>query len=177
MILSRQSYEALLEEIPKYMGNYLEIGVYDGDALREFATRWPHKKFFGIDPFISDKDITDHCGVPIGQVMTSQQESTHNNFRGIPNIMFFEGTSKLFLDTVPQTELDNMRISVVYVDGSHTYDDTMTDLILAGRCIRQGLIYVDDVGLPAVEMAICDFKGLNEPRIVEHDNHKILLRA
>ncbi len=177
MILGRQSYEALLEEIPKYMGNYLEIGVYDGDALLAFAIRWPNKKFFGIDPFLSCKDTTDHTGIPIGQRMESQQESAHRNFKGMSNIMFFEGTSKLFLDTVPQSELDNMKISVVYVDGSHTYDDTMTDLIIAGRCIRQGLIYVDDVGLPAVEMAISDFKGLNEPRIVEHDNHRILLRA
>ncbi len=178
MILSRQSYEALLEEIPKYMGNYLEIGVYDGDALREFATRWPHKKFFGIDPFLSCKDTTDHTGVTIGQRMESQQESAHQNFKGIANIMFFEGTSKLFLDTVPQSELDNMKISVVYVDGSHTYDDTMTDLILAGRCIRQGLIYIDDVGLPAVDMAILDFMDLNHSRIVPNgDIHKILLRA
>ncbi len=177
MILSRDSYEALLEEIPKYMGNYLEIGVYDGDALREFALRWPEKTFYGIDPFISCKDTTGHTAVPIGERMESQRESAHNNFRGVPNIRFFEETSKHFMETVPQSELDSMKISVVYVDGSHSYLDTMTDLILAGMCIRQGLIYVDDAGLPDVTQAMQDFMDLNLDRIVEHDKHKILLRA
>src|SRR4029077_3426932 len=108
MILSRDSYESLLEEIPKYMGNYLEIGVYDGDALKEFATRWPKKMFYGIDPFISDGDTTGHHGVPIGERTESQRESAHGNFKGLSNIVFFETTSKLFNEMMNKDTLDSM---------------------------------------------------------------------
>ncbi len=177
MILGRGSYEALLEEIPKYMGNYLEIGVYEGDALKDFATRWPKKTFYGVDPFISDSDTTCHHGVPIGERTETQRQASYDNFKGIANIVFFETTSKLFNEMMNQDTLDSMEVSVVYVDGSHTYDDTMIDLTLAARCVRQGLIYVDDIQLPIVILAMRDFMDLNQDRIVEHDQNKILLRA
>ncbi len=177
MILGRGSYEALLEEIPRYMGNYLEIGVYEGDALKDFATRWPKKIFYGIDPFLSDKDTLGHHGVPVGETLHAQKHHAHENFKGISNIVFFETTSKLFSEMMNQDTLDSMEVSVVYVDGSHTYDDTMIDLNLAARCIRQGLIYVDDYDLPAVILAMRDFCDLNQNRIVEHDKNRILLRA
>ncbi len=177
MILGRGSYEALLEEIPKYMGNYLEIGVYEGDALKDFATRWPDKMFYGIDPFISDKDTLGHHGVPVGETLHAQKHHAHENFKGISNIVFFETTSKLFNEMMNQDTLDSMEVSVVYVDGSHTYDDTLIDLILAGKLIRSGLIYVDDFELPEVMRAMMNFMAVNKGRIVEYAQHKILLRA
>ena len=177
MILSRDSYEALLMEIPKYMGNYLEIGVYEGDMLKDFAERWSEKTFYGIDPFLSDPDTIGHHGVPVGETLHEQKYKAYENWKGINNITFFETTSKRFLETMDQDTLDEMKVSVVYVDGSHSYDDTLTDLTLAGKCIRQGLIYVDDSGLPEVAMAMHYFMGFNHDRIVEYKDHKILLRA
>lgn len=177
MILSRDSYEALLIEIPKYMGNYLEIGVYEGDMLKDFAEKWPEKMFYGIDPFISDPDTIGHHGVPVGQPLIEQRHHAYANIKGFTNIIFFETTSELFLEDTPKGYLSLMDVSVVYVDGSHSYDDTTTDLKLAGKCIRNGLIYVDDCDLPAVVLAMREFMELNQNRIVEHDGHKILLRA
>ncbi len=177
MILTRDSYEALLEEIPKYMGNYLEVGVYEGDALREFATRWPEKMFYGIDPFISDCDTIGHHGVPVGQTLEEQRRKAYSNFRDVQNISFIEQSSSWFLADRTQKELDDMNVSVVYVDGSHTYDDTLIDLVLSGKLIKQGLIYVDDCQLPDVALAMHYYMGLNQDRIVEYDKHKILLRA
>ncbi len=177
MILSRGSYEALLEEIPKYPGNYLEIGVYEGDMLKDFATRWPEKTFYGIDPFISDKDTMGHTGVPIGERMTMQHAAARNNFHGIKNIKFFLQTSKSFMEEQNDYDLDWMTVRVVYVDGSHTYDDTLNDLHLAARLIHgTGLIYVDDFELPDVIMATQDFIGLNSKRIEEVDKQRILLK-
>ncbi len=177
MILSRSSYEVLKEEIPKYIGNYLEIGVYEGDMLRDFAQRWTRKTFYGIDPFVADEGTVGHNGVPVGERLSFQRITAYENFKDIPNITFIEESSRWFLANKTPQELYDMRVSVVYVDGSHTYDDTMTDLILASKLITNGLIYIDDFNLTPVLMATHDFVALNENRIVEYDERKILIRA
>ncbi len=177
MILSRGSYEALLLEILRYPGNYLEIGVYEGDMLKDFATRWPHKTFYGIDPFISDKDTTGHTGVPIGERMCMQHAAARNNFHGIKNIKFFLQTSKSFMEEQNGYDLHWMNVQVVYVDGNHSYIDTLNDLMLALRLIKsKGLIYIDDFNLPEVLMATHDFVGLNGNRIEKYEDHRILLK-
>lgn len=175
-ILSQGSYDALLLEIPKYPGNYLEIGVYDGDMLKDFAERWPDKTFYGIDPFISDKDTTGHHGVPIGERMESQRESALANFNGVSNIVFFEVRSQVFMETMNQETLDAMEVSIVYVDGNHSYSDTLNDLWLAARLITKGLIYIDDYDLPDVLRATENFIAVNRKRIESHDGHRILLK-
>ncbi len=177
MILSRGSYDALLKEIPKWKGNYLEIGVYEGDMLKDFAERWPDKTFYGIDPFISDKDTIGHTGVPIGERMCMQQAAARNNFHGISNIKFFLQTSKSFMEEQNDYDLDWMTVRVVYVDGNHSYDDTLNDLCLSARLIKgDGLIYVDDFNLPDVLMATQDFIGINGKRIEKYEGHRILLK-
>ncbi len=176
MILGKESYKALLEEIPKYPGNYLEIGVYDGDMLKDFAKRWPDKTFYGIDPFMSCKDTTDHTGVTIGEHMDAQRESALNNFKGVSNIVFFEVTSRLFMETMNQDTLDAMNVDVVYVDGDHSYGDTLNDLWLAARLITNGLIYVDDIQLPNVKRAMEHFMAVNSKRIEDFEGHRILLK-
>ncbi len=175
-ILSCDSYEALLLEIPKYPGNYLEIGVYDGDMLKDFAERWRHKTFYGIDPFISDKDTTCHHGVPVGGRMESQRQSALDNFKGMSNIVFFEVTSQLFMETMNQETLDSMEVSIVYVDGNHSYNDTLNDLWLAARLITKGLIYIDDYNLPDVLRATENFMAVNRKRIESHNKHRIILK-
>ncbi len=177
MILSRDSYKALLEEIPKWKGNYLEIGVYEGDMLKDFAERWPEKTFYGIDPFISDKDTMGHTGVPIGERMIMQHAAARNNFHGIENIKFFLQTSKSFMEEQNDYDLHWMNVQVVYVDGNHSYEDTLNDLCLAARLIKSdGLIYVDDWSLLEVSMAMQDFEGINGKRIESHVKHRIILK-
>lgn len=176
-ILSRGSYLELLEEIPKWKGNYLEIGVYDGDMLKDFSVRWTNKTFYGIDPFISDKDTVGHHGVPIGERMESQRASSYANFKDVPNIVFFEQTSISFMLEKTQDELDLMSVQVVYVDGNHSYRDTLTDLSLSEKLIRRnGLIYIDDFDLPDVLQATHDFRALNESRIASLDKRRIILK-
>ncbi len=176
MILTLASYQPLLEQIPLFSGNYLEIGVYEGDMLRDFAERWPDKMFYGIDPFLSDKDTIGHTGVPIGERLEKQRAESLSKFN-LPNIVFFEQTSQSFLKEKSQDELDKMNVTVVYVDGNHSYEDTLTDLCLSGKLIKNdGLIYIDDFDLPSVLMATQDFIGLNNNRIVDHDKHMIRLK-
>ena len=175
MILTLASYKPILDQIPLFQGNYLEIGVYEGDMLRSFAELWPERMFYGIDPFLSDKDTIGHTGVPIGERMEKQRSESLSKFT-LPNIKFFEQTSKSFLEEKSQDELDAMNVSVVYVDGNHSYEDTLTDLCLSGKLIKDGLIYIDDFDLPEVLKATHDFIQLNPNRIVDHDKHMIRLR-
>ncbi len=175
-ILSVQSYKTLLEEIPKWPGNYLEIGVYDGDMLRDFALRWPERMFYGIDPFISDCDTTGHHGVPIGERMEGQRASALANFSEVPNIEFHEETSLSFMDRITPEDCYEMNVGIVYVDGSHTYDDTLNDLRLAELLIaNRGLIFIDDFDLPEVLRATAHYVNGNT-RVHKHSGHMIVLR-
>ena len=176
MILSMSSYHFLVKEIPKWDGNYLEIGVWEGDMLRDFAERWPQKTFYGIDPFLSDCDTTGHTGVPIGQSLDAHRVKANENFNLCPNIEFFEQTSESFSMEHTNAQLEEMNISVVYVDGSHTCKNTLIDLDIAARAVKEGLIYVHDYDLPAVLQATNLFISLNKDRISEHDKHCILLK-
>ncbi len=177
MILSRGSYDALLEEIPKYPGNYLEIGVYEGDMLRFFARQFPLKTFYGVDPFISDPDTIGHHGVPVGERLELQRVIAHENFFGIENIIFFEQTSASFAADMTDAELEAMNISIIYVDGRHTYADTLNDLILGARCLKKGgLIYVDDHTIETVE-AMNQFRADHKDIIAQPETGQIRLKC
>ena len=176
-ILSMDSYKVLLEQLPNWPGNYLEIGVYQGDMLRDFALRWPDKTFYGIDPFISDFGTVGHTGVPEGERMEVQREKAKENFMDVPNIIFFEQTSESFSFQNTDEELVKMGVSVVYVDGAHSYEHTLNDLYLSERLIPgNGLIYIDDWDLPEVLEATNDFIPEMKHRIQTHDKHSIFLQ-
>ncbi len=175
MILTRASYEVLLEEISKWDGNYLEIGIWEGEMLKDFALRWPEKMFYGIDPFLSDEHTTGHCSVPIGERIEHNAQCAYENFKDVPNIKFFEQTSESFSQCTDET-LEAMNLSVVYIDGSHTYHDTLVDLDLARRAMKHGLIYIDDHTLQTVLQATNHFVSVNRYRIEKHEDHIIILR-
>ncbi len=176
-ILGRQSYEYLSGEIPKWEGNYLEIGVFEGDMLRDFALRWPKKMFYGIDPFIADFGTTGHTGVPDGGSLEVQKALALAHFDGVPNIKFFLQTSKSFLEETSYYDMEKMNVSVVYVDGAHSYEHTLNDLHLASRLIKhRGLIFVDDFDLPEVLQATNDFLPSIKDRIIRHDGRSIVLK-
>ena len=177
MILSRVSYRFLRKQVGKRIGNYLEIGVYEGDMLRDFAARWPSKNFYGIDPFIEDGYTTGHNGIPKGHRLERQRAIAYENFNHMPNIKLFEQTSASFLKEKSKRELQEMNVSTVYVDGNHSYDDTLNDLWLAEKLIDgNGLIYIDDFDLPDVLKATRDFTKLNQNRIATHRNHAICMK-
>ena len=56
-------------------GNYLEIGVYDGQTLCHVAHQNPSKTIYGIDPFISDGNTGQIRGISL----TAQEENCMRN--------------------------------------------------------------------------------------------------
>ncbi len=177
MILSLGSFIYLCGQLQNVDGNYLEIGVYEGDALRFLARQFPLKTFYGVDPFISDPDTIGHHGVPVGERLELQRVIAHENFFGIENIIFFEQTSASFAADMTDAELEAMNISIIYVDGRHTYSDTLNDLILGARCLKHGgLIYVDDHTIETVE-AMNKFRSDYKDRIVQLETGQITLKC
>ncbi len=167
-ILTPGNYAFLLEELPKHKGNYLEIGVYEGEAVRGLALQFPEKTIYAIDPFIADFGTDGHAGVPIGARLEVQRAIALENWNHIPNIKFFEQTSVSFAQEKSDEELAAMNVSVVYVDGAHDYDNALNDLILSARVLRKGgLIVVDDSTVPSVKEAIEYFISLARNRLME----------
>ena len=166
-ILCRDAFAYFLNHLKEYPGNYLEIGVYEGFGLRELAKAYPDRMFFGVDPFIEDGHTTGHNNVPKGEKMLVQREQTYKNIELIPNIVFFEQTSRSWgTDRLTEMLIQHMEISCVLVDGDHSHEEALNDLKIALRCLTNGgVIWVDDQGLPEVAQAVKEFTSEHNDRI------------
>ena len=169
-ILSVDGFKFFYNTLANYPGNYLEIGVFEGFILRELARKYPDKTIYGIDPFIEDGNTTGHGGYQKGERTLNQRDKTYENIKGIPNITFFEETSREFAKR-SDDELEKMNVSCVLLDGDHSFEDTMNDLELCNRLIAgRGVIYVDDLGMPSVNLAVEEFLVRNRHRIAYQDD-------
>ena len=55
------------------------------------------------------------------------------------------------------------RAQYVYIDGSHLFDDTLSDFCLSDQLVDQGgMIMLDDLWMPAVQRVV-DFVRTNMP--------------
>lgn len=95
------------------------------------------------------------CGARLTTVAYFPSEE--ERFRGhcasrdiaLDNVEFHVGSSHDVLPGLPRDELD-----LVFVDGGHGYPTPIVDALYAGRRLRRGgLLVLDDVNLPAVEVA------------------------
>lgn len=155
-ILSGGGYQYFREHLDDLPGNYLEIGVFEGVMLRELATLFPHKKFYGIDPFIEDGNTSGHNGgYPKGEVTVNQMNLAHENLDNLPNVKLFEQTSRSFFAERTHHDLHTMDVTSVFVDGDHSYPEARNDIFNSIRLLKDGgVILVDDAGLPDVKRAI-----------------------
>lgn len=133
-------------------GNYLEIGVYYGETFFEVAKSNPSKKLYGIDPFIADGWTGQHRGT----VLSEAEVICNQKLKEFPNAYIFKMTSKNFY-SLP-LDIKGFNVSVVYIDGSHWYDDVTLDIDLAIKVIGQkkGLVIFDDLHLHDVRKAITE---------------------
>lgn len=154
----RVAFDLFCQVLPKLPGNYLEIGVLNGDSVRELALRFPSKIIYAIDPFIDDGNTSWFTHVPEGKPLVEAKANALKNMAGIGNIKFFEQTSRDWSKDKSVADLYEMQLSAVLVDGSHHYPDTSHDLDLSLRCLdRGGLIFADDLHLDDVRRAIEEF--------------------
>lgn len=151
-----QAYECIKKQLINLEGNYLEIGVYDGDSLIKLAAEYPNKLMIGIDPFVEDGNTTHSTLVGRGQSMPKQRALALGGFCKYKNIKFYEMTSKSFQRNILTDSLvEGYNISAVLIDGSHWYDDVIIDINIAKTCIgkKKGLVIFDDICQPDVNIA------------------------
>jgi hypothetical protein len=146
--------------------NYLEIGIFSGEGIKEMALNNKNKIFYAIDPFIEDGYTVADSKVLFNEKMISQREITLNNINGIDNITLYELKSKEFNDNVLTKELiQKLNIDSVFVDGDHSYQCCFEDMELALKLIgdKKGIIFVDDFDLTDVSSAVRDI-------LIKHKN-------
>lgn len=155
-ILSGGGYQYFREHLYDLPGNYLEIGVFEGVMLRELATLFPKKMFYGIDPFIEDGNTSGHNGGYLkGEVTVNQMNLAHENLDNLPNVKLFQQTSRSFFAERSFHDLHNMGVTSVFVDGDHSYEEARNDIFNSLRLLKDGgIILVDDAELPDVKRAI-----------------------
>src|SRR5436190_517016 len=93
-ILASHAFDFFYEELQHQPGNYLEIGCFEGFALRELAKVYPQKMFYGIDPFIEDGNTYGHqVAAKVGETMVEQRRIARANTEGGHNIRLIEQSS------------------------------------------------------------------------------------
>lgn len=149
----------LKTEIRKFKGNYLEIGIFDGDLISSLASENADKMFYGIDPFIEDGYTEKLTNVKKGKTISNQKDLALSKLSKHKNLAYFIETSEEFNNRLTDDECDKFDISCVLIDGSHWYKDVVIDYEIAVRLIKnkKGLIVFDDVNVPEVKQALNKF--------------------
>jgi hypothetical protein len=173
-ILSGGGYRYFREHLDDLPGNYLEIGVFEGVMLRELATLFPNKMFYGIDPFIEDGNTSGHNGgYGKGEVTLKQMWLAHENLDNLPNVKLFEQTSRSFFAERSHHDLQNMGVTSVFVDGNHSYEEARNDIFNSLRLLKDGgVILIDDAGLPDVKKAIFEVVSTYHDKMIYSPTHE-----
>lgn len=137
----RSTVDALIywELFKEYnFANILEIGVYQGMTAGLMLE--------------TSKQIESYIGIDI-----KLQLDLFNNIWAdhLVNTKFYEQSSQTF-------EYTNT-YDFILVDGDHSYDGTLTDLIKTSTLLsRNGVLAIDDYSMPGVAVAISEFKKHTE---------------
>lgn len=155
-MLATHACEYIKTNLKNYPGNYLEIGVYEGDGLATIACEYSDKKIFGLDPFIEDGCTQWLTHVETGKELARQRDLTMQNIAGLDNIQLFEMTSIDFANNLTDQQVKEYNVDVIFIDGSHQFADVTNDWRLALRLLsgKEGLILFDDTNLSGVIAAI-----------------------
>lgn len=175
-LLCPKALEFFREELKHLPGNYLEIGVYDGELIGTLAREFPEKRFYGVDPFIEDGHTSQHNGVTKGQPMYGQRLNAHQNLDSLSNVILIESTSEVYFKYL-SARLDHNpsdgNISAILIDGSHHYPDADNDFKLAIRLLKNGgVLYADDIEVEGVHKACDEFVSREFDRITKRDKER-----
>lgn len=123
----RQNMYQLFAELGFNQG--AEIGVFRGRNAREMFRQIPNLKLYGIEAFADQPTSTRHKTIPRYERNRGAMEG---RMKG-RNFILIEKFSEEAVQDIPYGSLD-----FVYIDGDHSYDYAMTDIILWARRVRPG---------------------------------------
>ncbi len=153
-----------------FTGNYLEIGVFDGEIISEVAKKYPDKKCYGIDPFIEDGWTTGSSNAQKGENITTQRENAFRNCTGLENVHLYEMKSSEFFENLTDEQVNELDVSCIFIDGDHGTEAVQNDVRLAIKLLgkKDGMIICDDWNIPDVsKTALREISEISD-RIVEY---------
>jgi len=155
--------ENLIKLLPKNK-KVLEIGVFKGDFSKYLHTQLEPEELFLNDIFTGRMGSGDKDGNNMIFVnLDDEYKNLLSFFDRYDNVKFLKGRSVDVLSNISDDYLD-----IVYIDGSHEYDDVKSDLMLSHIKVKNnGYICGHDYNLnrfPGVCKAVDEFcleKGLH----------------
>lgn len=106
-----------------------EVGVFRGRNAREMFRQIPGLKLIGVEANADQPSSTRHKTVPRYE---RNRRSMLSRTRG-RDFTLIEKFSDIAVQEIPYNSLD-----FVYIDGDHSYDYVMTDIILYARRVKPG---------------------------------------
>ena len=102
-----------------------EIGVCRGEYMSVICSQMPGLEYFGIDPW-------KKAGSSTQEKMDLLYDLTMSRTKGY-NATILRKTSMAALD-----DFENQSLDFVYIDGDHTFDGAITDIVFWSRKVRRG---------------------------------------
>lgn len=106
-----------------------EVGVQRGRNAWVMLQNIPDLKLYLVEPYNDHPSNNRKWGQKVHDKFKKQ---AHNRLKN-DNVEWLEGFSEQVIEQVPDGSLD-----FVYIDGEHTYDFVMIDIILWSRKVRKG---------------------------------------
>lgn len=123
----RQNIYQLFNELGFRTG--AEIGLFRGRNARQMFREIPNLMLYGVEPYADQPTSTRHKTPPR---YDRNKRMMNDRMKG-RNITVIEKFSEEAVQDIPYHSLD-----FVYIDGDHSYDYVMTDIILWARRVRPG---------------------------------------
>jgi len=123
----RQNLYQLFAELGFKLG--AEVGVFRGRNARSMFREIPGLKLIGVEPFADQPSSTRHKTVPRYERNRRAMDGRVKD----RDFSLIEKFSEIAVQDIAYDSLD-----FVYIDGDHSYDYVMTDIILWARRVRPG---------------------------------------
>lgn len=161
----------------------VEIGSLLGSSARYFAERYPSAHIFCIDPWFDvddpkDRPFLEHAP-ELTDFVTSQEDGIYqiflaSNWELRDRLTPLRGFSPDMLTPINRAGIDP---DVVYIDGSHTYEDVIADIVTARALFPTAVLCGDDWDWPGVKHAVSyvarnrgdEIHSLGNTWLLDHD--------
>ncbi|MEM7338900.1 MAG: class I SAM-dependent methyltransferase [Actinomycetota bacterium] len=151
--------DLLRSAIPDHAATIVEIGSLLGGSARFFCEHWPNVHVVCVDPWVDVDDPADRPFLEHAPELTSvilEADGIHrvflaSNWELRDRITPIRAFSPEGLVPVHAAGIEP---DVVYVDGSHVYEDVLADIVTARALFPDALLCGDDWNWPGVHQAV-----------------------
>jgi hypothetical protein len=150
----------ILDTAPEAVRVVLEIGSLLGGSARTWIEHWPDAHVLCVDPWIDVARVEDRpflTHVPeLADVLVGRPDGMYEAFLAA-NWEFRDRITPLrgfSPEQLADVHAASVQPDVVYVDGSHVYEDVIADLATSRALFPKALLCGDDYHWPAVAAAV-----------------------